>query len=252
MLASRVLLVFGAARASGTQLSRASPHFFVLGSAFMLLETRSIVTFSLLFGNTWIVNALAFFAILASVLLSILVNAFVRVRRPGLLYAALLAALAVELRPPPRVAPPRSAGSATSSPSALAFAPVFLANLVFTHSFRDTKTADTGVRVEPPRRHLRRGARYLSLAIGFRALLVVAAVLYALAYVLAGAAPAARDKELVTATRVISASSRTRRRLRSAARSAPALWRRRSNVGLEERGGTGVGCPSGSIATMVT
>ena len=45
-----------------------SPHFFVLGIAFLLLETRSLVTFSLLFGTTWSVNALVFFAILVSVL----------------------------------------------------------------------------------------------------------------------------------------------------------------------------------------
>ena len=42
----------------------------MLGVAFLLLETRSLVTFSLLFGTTWIVNAMAFFAILASVLLA--------------------------------------------------------------------------------------------------------------------------------------------------------------------------------------
>ena len=44
---------------------------FLLGAAFLLLETRSLVSFSLLFGSTWLVNALAFFAILASVLLAI-------------------------------------------------------------------------------------------------------------------------------------------------------------------------------------
>src|SRR5204863_1585153 len=68
------LLVLGAARATSTPVRRFSPHFFVLGAAFLLLETRSIVTFSLLFGSTWLVNALAFFAILVSVLLSIQLN----------------------------------------------------------------------------------------------------------------------------------------------------------------------------------
>jgi hypothetical protein len=45
---------------------RFSPHFFVLGAAFLLLETRSIITFSLLFGTTWLVNSLVFFAVLAA------------------------------------------------------------------------------------------------------------------------------------------------------------------------------------------
>ena len=65
-----ILLLFAlisvrlAARITGTSMRRFSPHFFVLGVAFLLLETRSLVSFSLLFGTTWLVNALAFFAIL--------------------------------------------------------------------------------------------------------------------------------------------------------------------------------------------
>ncbi len=38
-----VLGVFGAARVGGTSMRRFSPHFFVLGIAFLLLETRSLV-----------------------------------------------------------------------------------------------------------------------------------------------------------------------------------------------------------------
>ena len=62
--------------------------------AFLLLETRSLVSFSLLFGTTWLVNALAFFAILASVLLAIFINARFPIKRPHLLYAGLFIALA--------------------------------------------------------------------------------------------------------------------------------------------------------------
>ena len=83
-----VLLVGRAAQRSGTSLRQFSPHFFVLGIAFLLLETKSLATFSLLFGTTWIVNALVFFAVLASVLLAIVVNQRVRFRNPVLLYAA--------------------------------------------------------------------------------------------------------------------------------------------------------------------
>src|SRR5207247_7189320 len=93
--------VAGAARISGTTLRRFSPHFFALGAAFLLLETRSLVSFSLLFGSTWLVNALAFFAILASVLLAILVNAKLHLQRPGVLYGLLFAALGVAFLLPP-------------------------------------------------------------------------------------------------------------------------------------------------------
>ena len=58
ILAFAAFLVWRAPRAAGTSLRRFSPHFFLLGIAFLLLETRSLVTFSLLFGTTWLVNSL--------------------------------------------------------------------------------------------------------------------------------------------------------------------------------------------------
>ena len=52
-------------------LKKMSGHFFLLGAAFMLLETMSVVRFSLLFGCTWMVNSLVFFSVLAMVMLAI-------------------------------------------------------------------------------------------------------------------------------------------------------------------------------------
>ena len=46
---------------------RPSLHFFFLGAGFMLLETRSITQMALLFGATWIVNAIVFIAILGAI-----------------------------------------------------------------------------------------------------------------------------------------------------------------------------------------
>ena len=37
---------------------------FFLGAGFMLLETKSVVHMTLLFGSTWLVNSIVFFAIL--------------------------------------------------------------------------------------------------------------------------------------------------------------------------------------------
>ena len=66
-------LFFGLAPKSARQGFNA--HMFFLGAAFMLLETRSLVTFSLLFGSTWLVNSLVFFAILCSVMLAVFISA---------------------------------------------------------------------------------------------------------------------------------------------------------------------------------
>jgi hypothetical protein len=70
-----------------------SAHMFFLGAAFMLLETRSLVTFSLLFGSTWLVNSLVFFAILCSVMLAVFLSARFPVKPGFPLYGVLVATL---------------------------------------------------------------------------------------------------------------------------------------------------------------
>src|SRR2546427_7251313 len=65
-------LIFGLTPA--TARKGFSGHMFFLGAAFMLLETRSLVTFALLFGSTWLVNSLVFFAVLCSVMLAVFIS----------------------------------------------------------------------------------------------------------------------------------------------------------------------------------
>ncbi|NQV03990.1 MAG: hypothetical protein HQ532_00675 [Candidatus Omnitrophica bacterium] len=50
--------------------SRINPFFLSMGCGFLLLETKSVTTLSLLFGSTWIVNAVVFSAILFLALLA--------------------------------------------------------------------------------------------------------------------------------------------------------------------------------------
>jgi hypothetical protein len=198
ILVGAVVAVAGAARVTATPLRRFSPHFFVLGVAFLLLETRSLVSFSLLFGTTWIVNALAFFAILASVLLAIFVNARFRIRRPGFLYAGLFVAIAVAFLLPPEsllIDPPWLRYVLAA---ALAFAPVFFANLVFSYSFRDTRTADMAFASNLLGAMVGGALEYLALISGYRLLLIVVAVLYALAYLFATRWRRLADVELET------------------------------------------------------
>lgn len=178
-----IVAVLSSARVASTSIRRFSPHFFVLGVAFLLLETKSLVSFSLLFGTTWIVNALAFFAILSSVLLAILVNARVRFRSSAPLYAALLIAIAIAYLLPADsllIDPP---GLRYLLATAVAFAPVFFANLVFTHSFRETASADMAFASNLLGAMVGGALEYVALVTGFRALLLVVALLYAIAFV---------------------------------------------------------------------
>ena len=98
---ARCLVLARARKRPGTSLRRFSPHFFLLGVAFLLLETRSLVTFSLLFGSTWLVNSLVFFAVLRACCWRSLINARFRIRNPMPLYVALLVSIVIACLVPP-------------------------------------------------------------------------------------------------------------------------------------------------------
>src|SRR5207302_5631629 len=70
-------------------------HFFFLGAGFMLLETKSIVQFALLWGSTWSSASLAIASVLAMALASALVTSRVEIRRRAPLVAALLILVSV-------------------------------------------------------------------------------------------------------------------------------------------------------------
>ena len=156
---------------------------FFLGAAFMLLETRSLVTFALLFGSTWLVNSLVFFAILCSVLLAVLLQRAAsscagRGRLYALLFALLLlnyvdaAAIAAGIGSPTlRYRWPACSRSRRSS----------LANVVFSRSFRDTSRPTarsprtcSGIAVGGM-------VEYAALATGYQALLLLVMAFYAAA-----------------------------------------------------------------------
>src|SRR5262249_46468603 len=69
-------------------------RMFFLGAGFLLLETKAVVEFALLFGSTWLVNALVFTAVLVLILLANLYVLGVRDVRPSWHYAGLMTLLA--------------------------------------------------------------------------------------------------------------------------------------------------------------
>ena len=72
---------------------RPNGQMFFLGAGFMLLETKGVVHMALLFGATWMVNSIVFFAILTMILLSNLYVLLVKPRRLWAYYALLVATL---------------------------------------------------------------------------------------------------------------------------------------------------------------
>lgn len=170
--------------APGGQARRPDWHFFLLGVAFLLLETRSLVTFALLFGTTWMVNSLVFFAILSSVYLAILFNARVKIRRPRQLYALLLLTLIANfLIPTNALLAIENTALRYTLVSALAFVPIFLANVIFTHSFRDSLQADQAFGWNLLGAMAGGLLEYFALLIGYQGLVLIALLAYGLAFV---------------------------------------------------------------------
>jgi hypothetical protein len=154
---------------------------FFMGTAFLLLETKNVVQFALLFGTTWVVNALVILGVLLAVLLAIEVTK--RFRLPPLpwLYALLFASLAVAWLVPQESLLSLGIVSRFFAAAALAFGPVFAANLVFAERFKETASASTALGVNLLGAMLGGVLEYAALMVGYRALLVIAAVAYGLA-----------------------------------------------------------------------
>jgi len=153
-----------------------------MGAAFLLLETKYIVQFALLFGTTWFVNSLVFAGVLLAVLAAVEVARYVRLPRPLLLYVALMASLVLAW-----IAPQESLLSLPTVArlvvaSAIAFAPIFFANLVFAQRFADVSSSTTAFATNLLGAMVGGALEYLSLITGYRFLLVVVAVLYGFAF----------------------------------------------------------------------
>ena len=156
---------------------------FFMGAGFLLLETKSVVQFALLFGTTWFVNALVFAGILLTILAAIEVERRTRIRRPGLLFSLLFGGLLVAGLVPASWLLSLATAPRFLAASALAFFPVFIANLVFAERFRDTADPTTAFGANLLGAMVGGVLEYLSLITGYRGLLVLAAILYVLAWV---------------------------------------------------------------------
>jgi hypothetical protein len=173
-------LAVGFARGSGTTWSW---HFFFLGAGFMLLETKSIVQFALLWGSTWSSASLAIASVLVMALASALVASRLEIRRRGLVAAALLTLIAINYVIPVGRVTFDSRIAESLFYGLLVFSPVFCAGLLFSSSFKESSStaADFGANLL--------GAmvggvgEYLSLLAGYQFLLVLVAACYVLAMV---------------------------------------------------------------------
>ena len=111
-------------------------HLFFLGAGFLLLETSGVTRLSLLFGSTWVVNAVV---IAVFIFMAVLANAFVMVKPlpRWMAYAGLFFSLGVSTLFPYHVLDALAAVQKVMASAALIGLPVFFSGMVFSRSFRD-------------------------------------------------------------------------------------------------------------------
>jgi SAM-dependent methyltransferase len=156
---------------------------FFMGAAFLLLETKNVVQFALLFGTTWFVNALVFGGILVVVLAAVEAARRLPQIRPAALYCTLFATLALAWAIPPDKLLSLSWQLRLPAAIALAFAPVFCANVIFAARFKSVASSTVAFGANLIGAMVGGVLEYVSLITGYRALLLVIAGLYACAFV---------------------------------------------------------------------
>jgi len=160
---------------------RTAAHFFFLGAGFMLLETKSIVQFALLWGSTWSSASLAIVSVLVMALVSACVASRVDIRRRWPIVAALVALLALNyVLPIGRVAFGSRAAESLFY-GALVFSPVLCAGLLFSTSYKQSSSTAGDFGANLFGAMVGGVCEYFSLLTGYQFLLILVAGCYLLA-----------------------------------------------------------------------
>ncbi|MEP6817630.1 MAG: spermidine synthase [Marmoricola sp.] len=155
---------------------------FLLGAAFLLLETKNVTGFALYFGTTWLVNSLVFTGVLIAVLVAVEVTRRYAVPPLRSMYVVLFGSLLLAWLVPTSwvLSLPLLLRLATAL--LLAFIPIMAANVIFAKRFASSADPTTAFGTNLLGAMVGGCLEYLALATGYRSLLVVCAVLYLGAY----------------------------------------------------------------------
>ena len=150
----------------------------LLGAGFMLVETKAVVHMALLFGSTWIVNAVVFSAVLVMILIANLRVLKKKDIRIGRYYAGLLAVLALNVAIPLDAFLGLPLPARAIAAGALVLAPVFYAGVIFATLFRRAEHFEQALAYNTAGAILGGFAESTSLLIGFQYLTALAGVIY--------------------------------------------------------------------------
>ncbi len=157
---------------------------FFMGAAFLLLETKNIATFALLFGTTWVVNALVFAGVLVIVLAAVETTRRFRTPPLPIVFAGIAVSLAVSYLVQPDWLLSMPFVPRLVVAILLAFIPIYLANVAFSKRFAASDDSRSAFGLNLLGAMLGGCLEYAALLTGYRNLLILVAVLYLCAFLL--------------------------------------------------------------------
>ncbi|PIR23965.1 MAG: hypothetical protein COV44_00045 [Deltaproteobacteria bacterium CG11_big_fil_rev_8_21_14_0_20_45_16] len=160
--------------------------FVMMGMAFLLLQTKSVIQFSLLFGTTWINSSIVFLSVLTLILLANWTAQVFKAKNLHWgLFIALVGSASLPLFIPLSILLEiESTGLRVVLASLFTFSPIFFANLIFSFSFRTQKAAEQLFGWNLLGAMAGGVLEYFSMLLGYNLLAVVVMVLYAAVFML--------------------------------------------------------------------
>ncbi len=186
VLAGILAISLFAVRALGGPLRAMRPYadLFFMGAAFLLLETKNVASFALLFGTTWLVNALVFGGVLIVVLAAVETTRKFRTPPLTMVFGGIAVALLLGYLIRPEFLLPLPIVLRLLCAVILAFLPIYLANIAFAKRFAGSSDSQSAFGVNLLGAIVGGCLEYGALLTGYRNLLIVVAVLYGIAFLL--------------------------------------------------------------------
>jgi len=183
-LLSMGIIAFFVTRKMGASLTAITRYFdlFLMGTAFLLLETSSVVNYALLFGTTWLVNSLVFIGILLSVYLAIEVVARVKKFNIYFLYFLLIVSLFIAWMTPMNSLLSFTPYARFFIATCLMFSPIFIANLIFAERFDVVSNSTDALGANLIGAVLGGFLEYSALAIGYQHFALIVLFIYTIAF----------------------------------------------------------------------
>ena len=174
-----ILLVLSTAERGATF----SPHFFFLGGAFLLIETKGITELALIFGTTWIVTSVVIVAILTLILIANWIVSLFRPQRLDLVYLGLFGSLLLGYFIPVEMLLRYSRATAGLASAGLLCLPLLFAGIIFATSLTRAASLPAAFASNLMGAILGGLCEYSSMMLGFRNLYLVALAIYGLSWI---------------------------------------------------------------------